>query len=65
MERLLLTLDEAAALIGLTKQQFYELTRARSRCRQIVPLPYLRIGRRRMFRKEALQNWILELEKRA
>jgi excisionase family DNA binding protein len=61
----LLSLDEAAALLKLTRSQMYELTRSRSRCRQAVPIPVIRIGKRKMFRTAALHEWILQLEKQA
>lgn len=59
----LLNMDEAAALLKLTRSQLYELTRNRSRCRQVVPLPVVRIGKRKMFRAVALYEWILQLER--
>jgi Helix-turn-helix domain len=58
----LLTMDDAAGLLKLTRAQMYELTRNRSRCRQIVPLPVIRLGKRKMFRSAALHEWILKLE---
>ncbi len=58
----LLTLEEAAGLLKLDRQQMYELTRNRSRCRQIVPLPVVRIGKRKMFRASSLNEWISKLE---
>jgi excisionase family DNA binding protein len=61
----LLSLDEAAALLKLTRSQLYELTRNRSRARQAVPLPVIRIGKRKMFRATALHEWVLQLEKQA
>jgi excisionase family DNA binding protein len=59
---LLLNMAQAAELLGLTKQQLYELTRSRSRVRQAVPLPVVRIGKRRAFRRESLERWIAQLE---
>jgi predicted DNA-binding transcriptional regulator AlpA len=61
----LLTLEEAAALLKLNKGQMYELTRTRSRCRQAVPLPVVRIGKRKMFRASSLNEWIRQLEQQA
>jgi hypothetical protein len=55
-------MDEAAALLKLTKEQLYELTRNRSRVRQAVPLPIVRIGKRKMFRASSLNDWISKLE---
>ena len=57
-DRLLLTITEAASLLGLSKQQLYQLTRERSRSRQSRPLPYVRLGKRLAFRRESLVAWI-------
>lgn len=59
---LLISISDAAALLGLTKEQLYELTRNRSRVRQAVPLPYVRLGKRIAFRRESLERWIATLE---
>ena len=59
----LLTMEEAGRLLKLSKSQLYELTRSRSRCRQSVPLPVVRIGKRKMFRASSLNEWIAQLEK--
>jgi predicted DNA-binding transcriptional regulator AlpA len=59
---LLLNLSQAAELLGLKTANLYELTRSRSRCRQVFPLPYLRLGKRLAFRRESLERWIAQLE---
>lgn len=59
---LLLNLSQAAELLGLKPQNLYELTRSRSRIRQRVPLPYVRLGKRLAFRRESLEKWISQLE---
>ena len=59
---LLLSLADAAQLLSLTKQQLYELTRSRSRARQAIPLPFVRLGKRLCFRRESLESWVAELE---
>jgi predicted DNA-binding transcriptional regulator AlpA len=58
----LLNMDEAAGLLKLTRSQMYELTRNRSRCRQSVPIPVVRIGKRKMFRASSLNQWVAQLE---
>ena len=63
MSPLLLNLSQAAELLGLTKPQLYEMTRSRSRVRQAIPLPYVRLGKRLAFRRESLEKWIAALEK--
>jgi len=62
MSPLLLNLQQAAELLGLTKPQLYELCRSRSRMRQAIPLPYVRLGKRLAFRRESLEKWIAALE---
>jgi excisionase family DNA binding protein len=57
-----LSLSQAAELLGLTKQQLYELTRSRSRVRQAVPLPVIKLGKRLAFRRESLERWVAQLE---
>jgi len=59
----LLNMEQAAALLGLTKTQLYELTRTRSRMRQTVPIPFVQLGKRKMFRASSLNEWISKLEK--
>lgn len=58
----LLDMDEAAELLGLTKEQMYEVCRTRSRCRQVLPIPIVRIGKRRLFRASSLNEWTRKLE---
>jgi predicted DNA-binding transcriptional regulator AlpA len=62
MEPLLIDLEQASQLLNLRPSQLYELLRTRSRARQRVPVPFVKIGKRCMFRKEALQQWIAALE---
>ncbi len=59
---LLLSISEAAGLLGLTKEQLYQLTRERSRVRQRLPIPHLRLGKRLFFRRESLEAWVNALE---
>ena len=40
--KLVLNLSEAAEILGIKPSQLYEHTRARSRARQRIPIPYLR-----------------------
>jgi predicted DNA-binding transcriptional regulator AlpA len=61
-QQLLISLSQAALLLGLTDKQLYELTRNRSRIRQRIPLPCVRLGKRLAFRRESLERWISELE---
>jgi excisionase family DNA binding protein len=59
---LLISLSEAAELLGLKPSNLYELTRNRSRVRQTHPIPFCRLGKRIAFRRESLENWISQLE---
>jgi predicted DNA-binding transcriptional regulator AlpA len=58
----LLNLEQAGELLGLTKSQMFELTRARSQTRQRLPVPVIRIGRHCRFSPEALKAWVTKLE---
>jgi excisionase family DNA binding protein len=58
----ILSMDEAAARLKITRAALYEMTRSRSRARQIVPIPFIRIGKTRRFRASALQRWLEQLE---
>jgi excisionase family DNA binding protein len=58
----LLTIDEAAELLKLSRSQMYEITRRRSILRQAVPIPVVRIGKRKMFRASSLNDWVSKLE---
>jgi predicted DNA-binding transcriptional regulator AlpA len=61
----LLDMEAAAELLSLTKEQLYEICRTRSRCRQSVPIPLVRIGKRKMFRASSLHQWVSQLEQNA
>ena len=61
-EPLVLSLEQAASLLGLGRNQLYQLTRKRSQVRQPKPIPFLKLGRRLVFRRESLERWIAELE---
>jgi excisionase family DNA binding protein len=61
----LLNMDEAAALLKLTKDQLYHLCRTRSRVRQSVPIPFIKVGKVRRFKASSLAAWVAELEKQA
>jgi excisionase family DNA binding protein len=60
--KLLISLSEAAELLGLKPSNLYELTRSRSRARQAHPIPMCRLGKRIAFRRESLEQWIATLE---
>ena len=60
--KLVLSISEAAQLLGLTRSQLYSLTRERSRIRQSHPLPVIRLGKRLAFRRESLERWLVANE---
>ena len=59
---LVISISEAASLLGLTKEQLYELTRGRARLRSAHPIPHFKLGRRIVFKRESLERWIAALE---
>jgi excisionase family DNA binding protein len=64
MEPLLLSLSQAAELLGVSPARLYELTRRRSQIRQRYPIPFLKLGHKHLaFRKDALVKWIETLER--
>lgn len=62
---MVLTMDEAAAELKLTRTQLYELTRKRCRDRMPHPIPFVKLGKRTLFQRQSLVDWIKELEQRA
>ena len=62
MDSPLMTMDEAAAFLRVSRASLYEQTRNRARIRQAKPLPHIRIGKRIIFRRESLEQWLKELE---
>ena len=61
----LIDMEAAARLLSMDKKALYEVCRSRSRMRQAVPIPRVRIGKRTLFRPSALHEWVLKLEKQA
>lgn len=58
----ILTLDEAAALLKMTKSQLYSMTRARARARMLHPFPILKLNGNLRVSLEAMQEWLKKLE---
>lgn len=60
----LLTAEEVATLLRLSKWQVYELAKERSRTGDMreFPLPSLRIGKAVRFNRQAVENWIERLQ---
>jgi predicted DNA-binding transcriptional regulator AlpA len=57
----ILTVDDVAALLKMSKQQIYEQTRMRARVRQAIPLPFLRINGNQRFRRSDIATWLDQL----
>jgi predicted DNA-binding transcriptional regulator AlpA len=62
----ILTVDEVAAFLRISKHQVYELAKARTRSGDTRehPLPVLRIGKAVRFRKADVEDWIEKLIRR-
>jgi excisionase family DNA binding protein len=59
MEQIILTIDEVAALLRVSKRSVYEYTSERGRERlKSNPFPVLRIGSTIRFVREDVQAWI-------
>jgi predicted DNA-binding transcriptional regulator AlpA len=58
--RILLNITEAAQLLGMTKVKLYNLTRPRTQL--AAPVPYIKLGKNLMFRRDALEAWVAGLE---
>ncbi|CRK83429.1 helix-turn-helix domain-containing protein [Neobacillus massiliamazoniensis] len=56
MERNTLTVIETAAYLGVSKDSIYTLVRENS-------IPYVRVGKRILFRKETIDSWMQMQEK--
>jgi excisionase family DNA binding protein len=59
----ILTVDELAALLKMSKGQVYEMTRARTRSGAMRdnPIPVVKINGNVRFRKSDIEDWIEKL----
>jgi predicted DNA-binding transcriptional regulator AlpA len=60
----ILTIDELAALLKMSKRQIYTMTETRtsSGAMKTNPLPVLKINGNLRFRRAAIDEWLLKLE---
>ena len=58
----LLTVEQAAEFLNMTKGQIHEMTRVRGRERMPIPIPLLRINGNLRFRRSSLEKWLNEIE---
>jgi len=57
----ILTVNEVAALLKMSRDQIYEMTRHRAKVRQAHPLPTLRINGNLRFSLRAIEAWLNRL----
>ena len=57
----ILTVEEVAAMLKMSKRQIYEQTRKRGQVRQEHPIPILRINGNLRFRKADIEAWLDQL----
>lgn len=57
----ILTIDELAAFLKLTRSQIYSMTRARAQARMENPLPIVRINGNIRFVRSEVEAWIQKL----
>jgi excisionase family DNA binding protein len=62
----ILTIDELAAMLKMSKGQIYEMTKARTRTGSMKsnPLPVLKINGNVRFRKTDVDSWLAKLAER-
>jgi excisionase family DNA binding protein len=58
----ILTVEQAAQYLGMTKRQVWEMTRARGQARMPLPIPVLRINGNIRFKQSSLERWVDQLE---
>jgi predicted DNA-binding transcriptional regulator AlpA len=61
----ILTVEEVASLLRVSKWHVYELAKQRTKSGDVrdLPLPCLRFGKSIRFNKAAVEEWIERLEK--
>jgi predicted DNA-binding transcriptional regulator AlpA len=58
----ILTVQQAADFLSMTKRQIWEMTRARGRVRMPIPIPIIRVNGNIRFKRSSLSQWIDQLE---
>lgn len=59
----LLTPDQLASWLTISRRSIYELCSARGQQKQKHPLPYLKVAGKIRFNKESVTEWLRTLEK--
>jgi len=63
MSDTLLTADEVASLLKISKRSVHELCRSRTRQTQKRPIPIIRLNPKVVrFSRSAIENWIADLQ---
>ena len=57
----IMTVDDVASLLKMSRRQVYELTRTRGQVRQDHPIPPLRINGNLRFRRSDIEAWLEKL----
>jgi excisionase family DNA binding protein len=57
----IMTVDELASMLKMTRRQIYELTRTCKRATMDHPVPILRINGNIRFRRSDIEAWLEEL----
>jgi excisionase family DNA binding protein len=60
----LLTPDQLAEWLHLSRRSVYELCSARGQQKQKAPLPFLRIAGKLRFSREAINQWLLKMQEK-
>jgi excisionase family DNA binding protein len=58
----ILTVDELASLLKMTRRQIYSMTETRTRAKQKRPLPLIRVNGNLRFSRTAVEAWLAELQ---
>lgn len=61
MEKLL-TPEQVAEVLGLSRRSIYELCSARGQSKQKTPLPFFKVAGKLRFSREAINKWLMELQ---
>ena len=61
----IMTIDDVATLLQMSRSQVYTLTRKRSQARMENPIPVLRINGNLRFRRSDVEAWIELIAKEA
>ncbi|MHB8392281.1 MAG: helix-turn-helix domain-containing protein [Acidobacteriaceae bacterium] len=59
---ILLTVEQVAQFLSMTKRQVWEMTRQRGLARMSVPIPLIRINGNIRFKQSSLEAWVNQLE---